>query len=205
MSFDIHKLRSDPDTERSPARWASDTLPGAPAGASPRLTAAGKAWHRRAPDRAHVRPLGRTLPDAYTRPRHRAPSPICKESHKTMKSNLKPIHLLLGAAVVAVLVLVFREQQQAADAAGWEAYGQAERAGDTIESLRDAAQTAKDTSAEPWLAMRLSLALYEEGGASNLDQARTIAQQALERHADHAVAAHLSKLVAAIDSLRTAG
>lgn len=115
------------------------------------------------------------------------------------------MHLLIGAAVVAILVLVFREQRQAADAAGWEAYGQAERAGDTIEALRDAAQSAKDTSAEPWLAVRLSLALYEEGGESNLDQARSIAQQALERHADHAAAAHLSKLVAAIDSLRSAG
>lgn len=117
----------------------------------------------------------------------------------------KPLHLLLAVGLLAVVALVIRQQQEAADAAGWEALGRAERAGDTVEALREAAQAAKDTSAEPWTAVRLAQALYEEGSATSLDQARTVAQQALERHADHPAAAHLSKLVAAIETLRRPG
>jgi hypothetical protein len=121
-----------------------------------------------------------------------------------LKNMPKAFQILIAVGLIAVVVLVIRQQRHAADAAGWDAVGQAERAGGTVESLREASQSAKGTSAEPWAAVRLALALYDEGGASNRDQARSIAQQALDRFADHPAAAHLSKLVAAVDSLRPA-
>jgi hypothetical protein len=116
--------------------------------------------------------------------------------------NSIPVGLrwVIGAALLAVVVLVIREQRESSKAAGWEALATAERAGETPEALQTALQTAKDTPAEPWIAFALAESLYEQGGRDNLDRARSIARETLSRYADHPAAPSLERVAAAADS-----
>jgi hypothetical protein len=111
------------------------------------------------------------------------------------------LKVLLGLAIVAVVVVVLMEQRASSHEAGWEALSTAQRAGDTVESLETAAQAARGTDAEPWVDFLLARRLYDAGGKEQLDRARSVAQQALDRHPDSAAAAHLSRVIAAVDSL----
>ena len=118
-----------------------------------------------------------------------------------MKNIPLALKVILGVAVVAVLVVLFAQHRASSQAAGWEALGTAERAGNTLEALETASQAARGTAAEAWVDFLLARRLYDEGGAAKLERARQIAQQALDRHPDEAVAAYLSRLIAATESL----
>jgi len=122
-----------------------------------------------------------------------------------MNSIPRAFQIIIGAALIAVLGLVVYQQRQATDDAGWTALAVAASKGGGIEALREAAQEAKDTSAEPWVAVQLATALYDEGAAASLDEARVIARQALDRFPTHPAASFLSSLLAALDSLSAAG
>jgi predicted Zn-dependent protease len=117
----------------------------------------------------------------------------------------KAFQIIIGLAIVAVVGLVIHQQRKSSDDAGWTALAVAAGKGGDIEALREAALDAKDTSAEPWVAVQLSTALYDAGGAANVDQARVVARQALERFPGHPAASLLSSLLAALDSLAAPG
>ncbi|MBM4131900.1 hypothetical protein FJ250_12890 [bacterium] len=108
-------------------------------------------------------------------------------------------------AVLAVIGLVVLQQRHAADEAGWNALAVAAGKGGNIEALRKAALNSKDTTAEPWVAVQLATALYDEGGPANFEQARVVARQALERFPDHPASSLLSNLLAALDSFAAPG
>jgi tetratricopeptide (TPR) repeat protein len=111
------------------------------------------------------------------------------------------LKILIIVALAAVVIVVVQEQRAAAREAGWEALAAASNAGNTIESLESAAQATKDTAAEPWAAFQLARKLYDQGGTAQFERARLVAQQALDRYPDHAAAAHLARIIAAVDSL----
>ncbi len=117
----------------------------------------------------------------------------------------KAFQVIIAIAVVAILVLVIQQQRKSADEAGWTALAVAAGKGGNVEALREAAADSKDTSAEPWVAVQLATALYDEGGPANVEQARVVARQALERFPDHPASSLLSSLLAALDSLASTG
>ena len=114
------------------------------------------------------------------------------------------LKVLLGLAIVAVVVVVLLEQRASSHEAGWDALSVAQRAGGTVESLETASQAARGTDAEPWVDFLLARRLYDAGGKDQLDRARSVAQQALDRHPDSAAAAHLTRVIAAVDSITQA-
>ena len=117
--------------------------------------------------------------------------------------NKIPIGLkvLLGLAIVAVVLVIVQEQRSASQAAGWDALATAERAGSTVEAFETASQAARGTDAEPWVDFLLARRLYDAGTKEQLERARQVAQQALDRDPDGAAASYLSRLIAAVDSL----
>ena len=118
-----------------------------------------------------------------------------------MKNIPIALRFVIGAAVIAIVILFVQERRIAASAAGWDAAAVAARAGNSVESLETAVQTAKDTDAEPWLTFLLARRLYDQGGHDSLDRAHSLAQQALARFPNHAAAADLTKVVQATESL----
>lgn len=117
----------------------------------------------------------------------------------------KAFQIIIALAVVAVAGLVIHQQRTSADDAGWTALAVAAGKGGDIDALREAAVDAQGTTAEPWVAVQLSTALYDAGGPANVDQARVVARQALERFPEHPAASLLSRLLAALDSLASPG
>jgi hypothetical protein len=117
-----------------------------------------------------------------------------------MKNIPIALRYVIGAALIAVIVLFVRERREASRAAGWDALATAERANETPEALEIALQSAKDTPAEPWIAFALAERLYEQGGRENFDRAKSIALSTLERYADHPAAPCLRRVADAADS-----
>ncbi|HEX5010269.1 MAG TPA: hypothetical protein VFY71_07700 [Planctomycetota bacterium] len=110
------------------------------------------------------------------------------------------LKIILGVAAAAVIIVVVTEQRAVSQAAGWDALSAAEAAGGSPESLQTASQAAHGTDAEPWVELLLARSLYDAGGKDQLERARLVAQQALDRHPEGEVAGYLRQLVAAIDS-----
>lgn len=119
-----------------------------------------------------------------------------------MKNIPIGVKIIIIVALAAVAIVVVQQQRAAAREAGWEALAAAANAGGTVEALESAAQAAKDTAAEPWVAFLLARKLYDDGGAPQLERARLVAQQALDRYPEHAAAAHLARIIAAVDSMQ---
>lgn len=117
-----------------------------------------------------------------------------------MKNIPIALRYVIGAALLAVVVLFVREHRESTRAAGWDALASAERAGDTPEALETALKSAKDTPAEPWIAFALAERLYSQGGRENFDRARSIALSTLEHYADHPAAPSLRRVADAADS-----
>jgi hypothetical protein len=111
--------------------------------------------------------------------------------------------VLLAGAVIAILVVVFRSQSQSAEHAGWKTYGTAEEKGFTVEALEAARDEAKDSSAEPWIAYKLVLKLYEAGGRSNLSRAQGVARETMDRFPGHPTLPWLQRLLHAAESFAT--
>jgi hypothetical protein len=115
------------------------------------------------------------------------------------------LKVILGVAIAAVIIVVLSQQRAASQAAGWDALAAAERAGGSPEALESASQAAHGTDAEPWVELLLARSLYDAGGKDQLERARLVAQQALDRHPEGEVAGYLRQLVAAIDSFTQVG
>ena len=122
-----------------------------------------------------------------------------------MKNIPLALEIVLGLAIASVIAVVFFQQRESSQAAGWDALATAERAGATPEALETASQSARGTPAEAWVDFLLARKLFDAGGKDQLERARLIAQQALDRHPDAQVASCLSHLVAAIDSYAQLG
>ena len=105
-------------------------------------------------------------------------------------------------AVIALVVIAMKSQGDEAAAEAWSAYGAAQREGFTIESLERAYSETSGTAAEPWVAFRLALALWEEGGDGNLARAEQVASEAASRFTGHPAHASLATLLDAIRELR---
>jgi hypothetical protein len=117
-----------------------------------------------------------------------------------MKNIPIALRYILGAAVLAVIVLGIQAWRESAKAAGWDALAEADRKNDTPDALAEALRLAKDTPAEPWVAFTLASRLYEQGGHDNMDRAHTVAQQALDRYPEHPAAPSLKRVVETTDS-----
>ena len=115
------------------------------------------------------------------------------------------LKVILGVAIAAVSVVVLSEQRASSQAAGWDALAAAETAGGSPEALETASQGARGTAAEPWVEFLLARSLYDAGGKDQLERARLVAQQALDRHPEGEVAGYLRQLVTAIDSFTQLG
>jgi cytochrome c-type biogenesis protein CcmH/NrfG len=117
-----------------------------------------------------------------------------------MKNIPIALRFVIGAAIIAVVVLLVQAHRDAANAAGWDALTTADRASDTPEALQSALEAARDTPAEPWIAFQLAERLYAQGGRENMDRAKSVAQSALDRFADHPVAPSLKRVIESADS-----
>ncbi len=118
-----------------------------------------------------------------------------------MKNLPIGVKILIGIAVVAVAIVVIQQQRAASEQNAWEALAKALQAGSTVEALEAASQATKDSAAEPWTAFFLARKLYDSGETAQFERARLVAQQALDRYPEHAAAAHLARIIAAVDSL----
>lgn len=93
--------------------------------------------------------------------------------------------LALAASVVAVLFVVVRESATAVDEDAWTALDRARRASDSIDAIESARESCVSTSAEPWSALELALALYRSGKPSDLQRAMQVSQGAAESWQGH--------------------
>lgn len=105
-------------------------------------------------------------------------------------------------AVIAVVVITMKSQGEEAAAEAWSAYGRAHRDGFTIESLERAYAETSGSAAEPWVAFRLALALWEDGTPESLARAEQVASEATSRFGGHPAHASLTTLLDAIRELR---
>ncbi len=108
--------------------------------------------------------------------------------------------VLIVAAVLAIIAVIYQSQQQADDQSGWSQYGVAEAQGFTVEALEAAQDQTHGTSAEPWIAYQLAVKLYESGGRANLDRSLQLAKETLRMFPDHPIAERLRNLIQMTDS-----
>jgi len=108
--------------------------------------------------------------------------------------------ILLVAAVLAIVVVVFQSQRQDENQSGWAQYGAAVTQGLTLEALESARDQTRGTSAEPWVAYQLAVKLYESGSRANLDRSKQLTQDTLGQFPAHPSVPWLRRLLAVTDS-----
>lgn len=110
------------------------------------------------------------------------------------------IKALLLATGIAVIVIIVTAMQRAADDAAWTHLAKARAQGSTVEALKAARTDAAGTVVEAWISYDLAMALYSEGSAESLVEARRIASETTTEHPDLSITPYLRDLVQAIDS-----
>jgi len=111
------------------------------------------------------------------------------------------IKIGIAVAVLAVVGVIVVSQRQQADEAGWAELAAARQEG-SVEALEDARETARGTSAEPWINFHLTMALYEAGGSSDLQRAIQVAEESISDHPDHVATGFLRNQLPALESYR---
>jgi hypothetical protein len=114
------------------------------------------------------------------------------------------IQAATAAAVIAIVFVIFVEYQKSSEAAAWTRLGEARTQENLIDALESAREATTGTEAEPWIAFELTMALYEEGGAADLQRAAQVARATIGEYPGHAVTKLLEGLLPALDSYATA-
>jgi len=125
------------------------------------------------------------------------------ESHEGFGIPLSTILKGFGVlAVIALVVIAMKTQSEAAVDEAWAAYGDAQREGFTIEALERAYDETSGSAAEPWVAFRLALTLWENGNPDDLARAEQVADEASARFPDHPAHGALAELLEVIREQR---
>ena len=102
----------------------------------------------------------------------------------------------VAVGLVAIICLVVQSQMAAAESAQWDHLAEARAAGFTVEALEDARAQAEGTDVEPWCSFYLAMELYKDG--EDLDRARQIAAESVEKFKNHATTPMLAALLEAL-------
>jgi hypothetical protein len=116
------------------------------------------------------------------------------------------LKVMIAATVIIITVVVIQSRRGSAEEQAWGHYAAARAQGLTVEALETARDQVRGTTAEPWVDYQLALKLYDTGGRENFERSRQVAQEALDRHPDHAAAELLRTLIDALETfVRPAG
>lgn len=117
-----------------------------------------------------------------------------------MKDMNPWVKVLCGAALVAIVIVVWVERSAAADRQLWSDLHVARTA--SVEELEDLRVTARGSDVEPWISLELALQLFENGDLESIARAGQVAAEALESHPDHPCATDLEEIRTAAESYR---
>lgn len=106
--------------------------------------------------------------------------------------------------VIAIAVVVFIEYREGNESAAWTRLGEARAQEDLVAALESAREAASGTSAEPWTAFDLTMALYEGGSAEEMERASQVARATIDKNANDAVSELLESIMPALESYSAA-
>ncbi len=112
------------------------------------------------------------------------------------------IRLAIVVAVAAVIIVAIQEMRAGSEMSAWDDLAEARVGEDSVAALESAREAADGTSAEPWAAFDLTMALYREGTPADLQRAAQVARAVVDEHPDHAVAGLLRDVLPALESYR---
>jgi len=114
------------------------------------------------------------------------------------------IRTITAVAVIAIALVIFFEYRESKQTDAWNRLGNALGQANPVEALEVAREASVGTEAEPWIALDLTLALYEEGTLDDLQRAAQVAQATVKTYPDHPVSKLLSDALPALMSYAAA-
>ncbi|MDG2150446.1 MAG: hypothetical protein P8N09_13085 [Planctomycetota bacterium] len=110
------------------------------------------------------------------------------------------IRTITAVAVIAIAMVVFFEYRESKQTEAWNRLGSALGQANPVEALEIAREASVGTEAEPWIALDLTLALYEEGSLDDLQRAAQVAQSTVKGYPGHPASKLLSEVLPALKS-----
>jgi len=110
------------------------------------------------------------------------------------------IQVVTVLAVIAITLVIISEYREHKQFKAWNGLGDALAQENRVEALEIAREASGGTNAEPWIAFDLTMALYQEGSAEDLQRAAQVAQATIQEYPDHPVSKLLAGLLPALKS-----